>query len=55
MAAATRCSTDRWPDDLRLSDLDPRFVFRACGKRGAEVRPDFNLEQRAPAGMMGYR
>lgn len=34
-------SGDRWPDDLRLSDIEPRFVRRACGTRGAEVRPDF--------------
>jgi hypothetical protein len=31
-----------WPDDLRLSDLEPRFVCAACGKRGADVRPDFS-------------
>jgi len=23
-------------------DLEPRFVCQACGKRGADVRPDFN-------------
>jgi len=23
------------------SDLEPRFVCTACGKRGADVRPDF--------------
>jgi hypothetical protein len=28
--------------DVRLSDREPRFVCAACGKRGAEVRPDFN-------------
>ena len=27
-------SADRWPDELRLSDLEPRFVCRACGTRG---------------------
>jgi hypothetical protein len=32
---------DRWPDDVRLSDLEPQFVCTACGQRGAEVRPDF--------------
>ena len=35
---------DRWPDDVRLSDFEPRFICGACGKRGAEVRPDFNWE-----------
>ena len=33
-------SADQWPDDLRLSDIEARFVCRACGKRGADVRPD---------------
>jgi hypothetical protein len=35
-------SADPWPDDLRLSDIERRFVCRACCKRGADVRPDFN-------------
>jgi hypothetical protein len=39
-------NADQWPDNVRLSDLEPRFVCQACGKRGAEVRPDF-----APARM----
>ncbi|QDW38989.1 hypothetical protein FFI89_018665 [Bradyrhizobium sp. KBS0727] len=30
-----------WPNDLRLSDIEDRFVCRACGKRGADVRPNF--------------
>jgi hypothetical protein len=25
-------SGDRWPDDLRLSDIEPRFVCGASGK-----------------------
>jgi hypothetical protein len=33
---------DCWPDDVRLSDLEWRFVRQACGKRGADVRPDFH-------------
>jgi hypothetical protein len=43
-----RCShslalmADQWPDDMRLSDLEPRFIRAACGKRGADVRPDFS-------------
>lgn len=55
-----RCShhieldADRWPDEVRLSDLEPRFVCKACGQRGAEIRPDF--DSNAPtAGAMGYR
>jgi hypothetical protein len=35
-------SGDAWPDDIRLSDIEPRFVCRACGKRGADIRPDFH-------------
>ena len=46
-------SADRWPDELRLSDIKPRFVCKACGRRGADVRPDFNWD-RKPVGM-GYR
>jgi hypothetical protein len=33
--------TDRWPDHVRLSDIEPDFVCTSCGKRGAEVRPKF--------------
>jgi hypothetical protein len=47
-------SADPWLDDIRLSDLEPRFVCHACGKRGADVRPDFNWN-RQPVRMMGYR
>jgi hypothetical protein len=24
-----------WPDDVRLSNIEGRFVCKACGKRGA--------------------
>ena len=47
-------SADKWPDDVRLSDLEPWFVCKACGKRGADVRPDFNWNKAAVGGM-GYR
>ena len=33
---------DRWPDDVRLSDIEVRFICGPCGKRGADVRPDFS-------------
>ena len=49
-----RMSGDRWPDDMRLSDLEPRFICSACGKCGADVRPDFNWNKKLVA-MMGYR
>jgi hypothetical protein len=34
-------STGQWPDHVRLSDREARFVCKACGKKGAEVRPLF--------------
>jgi hypothetical protein len=38
---------DGWPDDVRLSDLEPRFTCQACGRRGATVRPYFGWEEEA--------
>jgi hypothetical protein len=31
---------DCWPGSLRLSDLEALFVCRACGHRGADLRPE---------------
>ena len=42
------------PDDARLSDIEERFTCRVCGKRGADVRPDFNWD-RKQSSVMGYR
>ena len=36
----------QWTDDVRVSDIEDQFVCTACGKRGADIRPDF-----APARM----
>jgi hypothetical protein len=47
-------SADRWPDQVRLSDIEPQFVCQVCGKRGADVRPDFNWNKQ-PIAVMGYR
>jgi hypothetical protein len=33
-------SGDGWPDDVRLSDIEDRFICKARGKHGADVRPD---------------
>ena len=33
---------DRWTDETRLSDLEPRFVCIGWGSRGADIRPDFD-------------
>ena len=46
---------DHWPDKVRLSDLEPRFVCQGCGSRGADVRPDFDWNAKAPFGGLGYR
>jgi hypothetical protein len=47
-------SADRWSDELYLSDVEPRFICTACGRRGADIRPDFNWNKPVvPA--MGYR
>ena len=47
-------SADRWVDEIRLSDIEPRFVCWKCGRRGADVRPDFNWNKPVvPA--IGYR
>jgi hypothetical protein len=48
-------SADPWPDQVRLSDdLEPRFTCKACGRRGADVRPDFHWNKPSVAAM-GYR
>jgi hypothetical protein len=41
----TTISADRWPDDIRLSDLEPLFTCQACGTKGADVRPDLNWDK----------
>jgi len=42
-------NADQWPDDVGLSDIEGRFVCKACGKRGADVRPDFHWQRRDDA------
>ena len=51
---STAISGDRWADEVRLSDIETGFVCQACGKRGADVRPDFNWN-RKPRPMLGYQ
>ena len=43
----TAISGDRWPDDVRLSDVEPLFTCQVCGQKGADVRPDFSWEEAA--------
>jgi hypothetical protein len=38
---------DCWPDELRLSDIEDRFVCTACGKRGRRRAAGLQLEQEA--------
>ena len=33
-------NADHWPDDVRLSNLEPRFVCRACGRLQLEQAAD---------------
>ena len=32
---------DGWPDEVRISDIEMRFVCTRCGLRGANLVPDF--------------
>jgi hypothetical protein len=44
-AHSATIDASRWPDDVRLSDLEPKFTCQVCGKRGADVRPMFAVEK----------
>jgi hypothetical protein len=37
-----------------LSDLEARFVCKACGEKGADVGPDFYWNK-PPVAAIGYR
>ncbi len=38
---------DRWPDDVRLSDIEPLFTRQVCGQRRRPTSgPDFSWETR---------
>jgi hypothetical protein len=41
-------SSELWPDHMRLSDLEPKLTCRACGCRGADVRPLFERTRMGP-------
>jgi hypothetical protein len=48
-AHAVRISAGRWPDHIWLSDLEPLFVCQACGRRGADIRPDWDWDTQPKA------
>nr|WP_128925603.1 hypothetical protein [Bradyrhizobium guangxiense] len=50
----TSVSAHFWADELRLSDVEPRFTCTACGRRGADVRPDFDTGQ-PPLALAAHR
>jgi hypothetical protein len=41
LATLAPANVDRWLNNVRLSDLEPRFICKRCGNRGADVRPYF--------------
>jgi hypothetical protein len=43
----TAISGDKWPDHVRLSDIESRFTCQACGQGGADVHPNFYWEKEA--------
>jgi hypothetical protein len=45
---STSLYAGRWGDDIRLSDIEPAFVCAVCGRRGADVRPDWESLQPRP-------
>jgi hypothetical protein len=46
-AHSTVVDAAQWPDDIRLSDLEPRFFCKVCGHRSADVRPLFEGRSKA--------
>jgi hypothetical protein len=47
-------SANPWPDDVRLSDIEPLFTCQTCGRKGADVRLDFHWNGK-PVPAMRYR
>lgn len=52
---STALPADRWPDHIRLSDIEPEFVCETCGKRGADVRPDTRAQDKSQLVFAGHR
>ncbi len=47
-AHSVEISAERWGDHVRLSDVEPLFTCQACGKKGADVRPNFDWDKKRP-------
>ena len=45
---------DQYGDDVRLSDLESKFVCTVCGNKGADVRPDWDWDKE-PVRQTGFR
>ena len=43
----TAISADHWPEVVRLSDVELKFTCKSCGRKGADIRPDFDWNKRA--------
>ena len=43
-------SIDLWPDHVRLSDIEPKFICSARGWRRADVRPKFGQAKMGSGG-----
>ena len=41
-ARSTSVSAGPWPDDVQSSEIEPLFVCRVCGDRGADAKPIFS-------------
>jgi len=54
MTEPVTASADPWRDHIRRSDIEERFTCSVCGKRCADVRPDFNWNKKQVS-VMGYR
>jgi len=56
LLALIAVNADQWPDETRLSDLEKLFTCLVCGRKGAEIRPDFwDTEPVRQIGFRAYR
>lgn len=39
---STKIDSGGWSDAIRISDIEPRFVCKACGRHGSNIQPDFD-------------